>query len=740
MSNGNPAVPRRLYAEWLAVAIVASLLVATLVWARVTVRLDNILYDRALEADRRTPPDDILIVAIDSASLRQIGAWPWPRSVHAQLLDRLAAAKPKAVGYDVLFVEPTEQDAALASAMRRVPTYLPLLVDVPGTNGAPFDAIDPAGDLKAAAAGIAHVNVGFDGDRVIRQVNLEEGGGGQSWIQLAAAMAGTKPDPAIDTKRPGLWQERPVLIPYGGGAGHFQTVSFTDVLSGNIPAEFLHGRYILVGATANGMGDSYPTPSTGDTSQMSGVEIQAHLLDALLHGHVITPASPIVQLAVALAALWIMLLGFLRLGPSATGYLLLGLLIAILGGSLALLHWGRLWVPPGATLMGLLFVYPLWGWRRLHTLSLYMTEELRVLEHERDDLPQAAAVASREVTTQAALLRGAIDRLRDLRRFLADAITHLPDALFVTDLEGRISLSNDEARTLAERLGLDGGRGAAVGPLLETLGAAPIDADGPSEGGIDLRDDQERSYELRWVAQHDAADRRIGWIVRIADTTRLKQAERGREEALELLSHDMRAPQSAILTMITQEGAGMPTDLAARIARQARRTLDLAENFVQLARAEAKPIDEDEVDLADVLIDSADALWTQSRARGVVVDLETPDEPPLLPGDRQLLTRAVTNLLSNAIKYSDEGGRVSCVLTHCTEKARLVITDKGVGMTEAEQGRLFQRFARGRREGVGLGLALVDTVVRRHGGTIACETAPGEGTRFTIDLPLANAA
>jgi CHASE2 domain-containing sensor protein len=90
-------------------------------------------------ADRlRAPPADdrILIVAIDNDSLRRIGRWPWGRETHAALLDRLAAAHPRAIAYDVLFTEPNPADPALAAAMTRAkPVFAPLLFETPGLNG-----------------------------------------------------------------------------------------------------------------------------------------------------------------------------------------------------------------------------------------------------------------------------------------------------------------------------------------------------------------------------------------------------------------------------------------------------------------------------------------------------------------------------------------------------------------------------------------------------------------------------
>ncbi len=107
-----------------------------------------------------------------------------------------------------------------------------------------------------------------------------------------------------------------------------------------------------------------------------------------------------------------------------------------------------------------------------------------------------------------------------------------------------------------------------------------------------------------------------------------------------------------------------------------------------------------------------------------------------------MLIRAVGNLLGNAIKFSPRGSSIDCVIDHRGGDAMLQIRDHGDGMDADEVALLFRRFStnvqRGasRREGVGLGLAFVQAVIHGHGGTIACESRKGEGTVFTMKLPL----
>ncbi len=615
---------------------------------------------------------------------------------------------------------------------------------MPGSNGAAYDAIPPVPPLARAAADIGHVNVAFDGDKVIRKIYLEEGGSGRSWLQLAALMAGMRPAGGLP-KDNGFFEARPMLIPYGGAAGHISTISFVDIYEGHVPPEFLQGRYVLIGATANGLGDSYPTPTTGKTSQMAGVEIQAHLLDALLRGRAITPASMPLRIGVAVVALWLLMIAFIRLSPRANAQIAVGLLVTLAAGSYALLWFGQLWLPPAPALLGIAFVYPFWGWRRLQAVSSYMTEELRILASEQDEFPRAdiAKRSSREVTLQLSLLGTAIDRLRDLRKFLSDSIRNLPDAMFVTDLEGRIVLSNAEARNLLRRLSIAPDLGVDLRPLFAKMRYTdgqeplkPFDANAPYRGRAEVVIEELGNFDVRYVSQADANDRPVALILRIVDLSQLKQAERHREEALQLLSHDMRAPQSAILMLLDSAKDDMPVEMSSRIEKHARRTLDLAEDFVQLARAEAKPLAIEEVDLNDIVIDAADSLWPLAKARGIRIDVVPSEDMAFARGDRQLLTRALINLIGNAIKYSDDGTTITCsITTAAIGIVQITVADRGTGMTKGQLANLFARFQQGPREGVGLGLALVKLVVERHGGMIDCDSTAGVGTTFTIDLP-----
>jgi CHASE2 domain-containing sensor protein len=732
------------------VAAVSSLAVVLLALTGLTQRADNVVYDLLSQAGAHAPRDDIVIVAIDNRSIRDLGRWPWARSRHADLLQQIAKAGAKAVAYDVLFVDPDPdpaQDLALAGAMREAgKVLLPVTFDVPGDNGAPFRLIPPIPPLKAAAAGLGQVNLQFDPDGVVRRAMLAEDDGTTTWPHLmeAAYRLVTGADSAVYAKEAarapdrtkGLWRSRPILIPFAGPPGRFRTIAFSDLVRGETPPEFIKDKIVLVGATADGLGDRYSTPLSGGQEVMAGVEVQANVLDALLSGRAIRPLGPAVTAALSLAPLWLLLIGFVSFLPRTNmvlGAVLIVATFALCGTALVL---ARVWVPPMAAVLGVLFVYPFWSWRRLEASSAYMLAELSRFAEEPELLPALAAprggLGSDAVAREVGLMQGAVGRMRELRRFARDTLQGLPDATLVAGLDGRVSLANRAACILFEDLTGEPPDHKRLADLLALFGTGEGD-DVTAKG---------QAFQLRREPLSSTTGEPIGEIVRFTDISALRAAGRQREQVLQLLTHDMRSPQVSILSLLESPGEDKPPPgLARRIESYARRTLALADDFVHLARAESAPLTLEEIDLGALMLDAADDLWPQASAKGVSVKAQAPDEEYLVRADRSLMTRALINLIGNAVKYTDAGGEVTAGVWRDGQDIVCAIADTGRGMAPEQLARLFERFHRGAAakssDGVGLGLAFVQTVIQRHGGRIGCDSVEGRGSTFTLRLPAA---
>ena len=722
--TGRSPAGRRLLLEWVLVAVLATAAVAGATGRDLLARADGAVYDAFATLSGRPTDPSIIIVAIDDRSLAELGRWPWPRQRHTALLNTLAPMRPKAVIYDVLFTEPDPADAGLAKAMKAVgPVFLPVLVEQ-GMNGADFNQVPPTGPLADAAAGLGQVIIRPDPDGVVRR---RERCPAPTARPLAEGVLGlTTPLPRETCAAE--------LIPFAGPPGAYRTVSYGSVLRGEVPPEFFSGKRVLVGATALGMTDHFQTPMGGSSGGMSGVELQAKILDALDHGVARGEVGRPLRLAVATLPLWILMAGFLVLKPAQNLTLAIGLGAATLVLSAMLFGLAHLWLSPVTTLAILLLVFPLWGWRRLAMASDYLRAEFERLGG-RLETPVANGPVADVVESQARALSGAISRMDALRRFADDILASLPDATLVTDAEGIVIQANAAGETLLGR-GLVGEKLVELLRRLEPLGSEDGDLTGTHP--LALRDG--RTLLMMTAPRRGEGGGQVGEVISLADATELMATARQREQALQLLTHDMRSPQTSILALL-QQSPGLEPTVVGRIAANARRTLALADGFVQFARAEASILVREPVDVCDVISEMADELWPQAQQKKVEFVQAGCEEPCLVLGDRSLLARAFANLFQNAVKYSPAGAQIVVGLAREDGRVRVTVTDQGPGLTPQEMESVFEpfkRFARpqaGGDPGAGLGLAFVRSVVVRQGGQVSGESSPGAGAQFVVDLP-----
>ena len=793
---------RRFLIEWVGIGCLGIVVILLSSLGRLSASVDQLAYDRFLSL--RTPPllPDIVVVEIDNASVAQLGRWPWPRSIHAKLLEQIAKAGPAAVIYDVLFTEPNPEDAQLAHAVALSPTFLPVLLTAPDGAGRRV-AVEPVAPLAHAAAGLGHINFEVDSDGIVRSVAQFQGDADSRWPQLMVPVAnaierGTlhlngRPRPVGTAARRIVRDdggEGRFLIPFAPNAETYTRLSFANVLAGNVPPEQLRGRIVVIGVTASGLYDRFATPVSGELGPLPGVYIHANVLDTLLTGREIEPAERWVVFAVSLAPLAVLLAGFLVLSPRRSLLLTGGLGLVATASSAALLYGARLWISPVPAILGVVIVYPIWNWRRLEMTMAYLRGELQRLAdepHLLPETPQRRREFGGDVLEQhMALMAQAAQRVQDMKRFVWDSLDSMPEPILVSDVQGVVLIANHAAKAHFARLGAPLPEGRPMQTVLGGLtlvktidGDAASDAEhnlfahahwpaplDPARGefaalmaqGVEVRDANARDYLLRYAICTNAQGETTGWIAGLVDVSALHAAERQREDALRLLSHDMRSPQASILALIEIERArtepALARSLLERIERYAQRALTLADDFVQLARAESQAYVLEPVSLTELIIDARDEVWPQAHAKGITLHTETgdaadADEGHWIYADRSLMTRALVNILNNAVKYSPPDTRIVCSLASqaattppgAGRRVSCTIRDQGYGIPKEQQAGLFERFRRfhatERPEvgGAGLGMAFVKTVVTRHGGDVDVVSAAGEGTAFTISLP-----
>jgi two-component system OmpR family sensor kinase len=210
-------------------------------------------------------------------------------------------------------------------------------------------------------------------------------------------------------------------------------------------------------------------------------------------------------------------------------------------------------------------------------------------------------------------------------------------------------------------------------------------------------------------------------------------------------SHELRTPLAAVRAyaeLFSRGAARRPADLErsmAGISRESERMSLLVEDLLLLARLdEGRPLAHDQVELDEVVAESVETARMLEPARSITCRLD----PATVIGDRDRLRQVVDNLLSNAIAYNRDGGTVFLGTTTDGISSWILVRDTGVGISDADRSRLFQRFFKAgtpRRAGTGLGLAITRDIVRAHGGDLGLHSSPGAGSTFVVKLPAGSA-
>ncbi len=195
---------------------------------------------------------------------------------------------------------------------------------------------------------------------------------------------------------------------------------------------------------------------------------------------------------------------------------------------------------------------------------------------------------------------------------------------------------------------------------------------------------------------------------------------------LDLLMEDFREAESARDRRVLKK--------LERVRRETERLHDIVEDFLRFAKVQ--DLRTEPTDLNAVVDDLRDFCEPQAVGQGIVIRTQYDPDLPLVPLDVALFKQALWNLIRNAHHAMPDGGDLILQTRREGDEAILDVTDTGVGLTPEVAARVFDAFYSTRPGGSGLGLPTTRKVVEAHGGTIDLQSVPGQGTRFTVRLPL----
>jgi CHASE2 domain-containing sensor protein/signal transduction histidine kinase len=799
--------------------------------------LNFLLYDHQIKTMDMPSDQDVVIVAIDNASLNAIGEWPWSRAFHAEAIDMLFQSGAKAIAYNLVLsharTDDVAGDLALRNSLMLGKVVLPVYIER-NLSSQQNNLVFPH-SMFAKNALLGHVNMVLDHDGVARTINLKEGIGVTTWphfsqqlLNLANGNLNAEPQRTKKNKNPVHLQKKRRYIPFVGDVGSVNSVSFLDLLSGRVASDFFKDKVVLVGMTATSIGDSLSTPYTSAGKTMSAVEVNANIFQGLRHNRMIEPVPVFVHMSIAL----LMLVTVLIWVPKLSGMAQIGLVLFFCGAtytlSQVLLHSFNYWLPMGILLLALVAIVPLWNALRYQRFLIFMVNESKALqgnrkqglfsslevntssEFERRLLallalltlhgyrlqrdknvieqyyhPQEAhkiaaeknytlhifgheyklkvffvtlgdseqsmlriiaqtfnrvRISKAEKRTGSDVLMDKMDYFKGLQYeslktqiLFQTAIDKMGGGLLVADESGFLIFHNQQAKSM---LKVDPNEDSVFHPL-EQLTIKDSSASWRSlvrsvllnSNGVQVQASSKTypDLDVNLSTMHDPQSNQTLILVNMSNIEKIKQAQRIRNETIDFLSHDMRAPMTSLLALTQRQREYNDIsgpDFLSEIEKYAMINLHYSEQFLHLARVESsEAIDMYELDIGALIQNALDSIYLQALAKGVHFIFNEPDDI-WVKGNGEILERVMINLLTNAVKYGKANSEVLISIEENGLDFTVSVKNSGPAIPDTLQKTLFKPFKRAvlgqesSQNGVGLGLRFVFVSLQRHNSNI----------------------
>lgn len=760
----------RQHQQLLLLALLMSLSSGLLSYFKATQTLDWLWFDTTQQFSKLPAADDIVIIEIDERSVQKLGRWPWPRNIHAQLLQPLKHSK--AVFFDVIFSDEDAQnpqadtDFAQALAQQKL-VLLPLYLEQLGHQGQLLE-ITPADKFYQAVDSIGHVHVSADRDGVVRSIYLREGVGSAYWPHISLALLNRlqpsqRNDAEIQTppySAHSIYRQDQRWLPMPSpeqGLVHF---SYIDVVDGSIKPEALENKIVFIGATAPGLGDTFTT----SIGAIAGVELNAWAFQALRHQQMITPIPAGASALGNSLLVFVLTFWFGRMSPRnlLLATVTSALSLFLVASSLQIMF--QQWVSLIPTVLSIIVFYPLWSWRRLEVALHYLRLELTrlransvsdhdvQLRHQQQrqfwhalglSSQQQARLALEQTPLPVSLknLYGSelveqtisqIAREKELvtlnQQLIERSLAQLQDAVMITDAGGRILFTNqswhelfpdNQNRDLLVQLN----RIELAGQKQWTQVIANLysgESLYSNQGILDNNTDLLCQLQLSSLAGQ-TLDTLIITLTNVSD---LKSAERSRLEALNFLSHDLRSPMVSVIAILELQRKRLQRQHTSPekinlsninpdatflndIEVLVRKNLSYADSFLQLSRAQS--LTQEKLQLCDMhaVIDAAQMQGLAlTKSKSIELITQRTDSDAWVMGDQDALERSIVNLLSNAVKYSRANTQVTLSITTNRHSVLVCVADQGQGIVEEEIETLFDRFTRGKQSHQEMGAGL----------------------------------
>jgi two-component system NtrC family sensor kinase len=363
----------------------------------------------------------------------------------------------------------------------------------------------------------------------------------------------------------------------------------------------------------------------------------------------------------------------------------------------------------------------------------------KLREEDTAILEAMAGYAALAIENAQLYLRSETERLQ-----LETILTQVENGVIVIDSEDALVLIN---RSAQEALGIEA---EVLGLMADQIFRDPKLIALMRTSGENPRREEIELDDGRVLSALRTPIKGVGQVIVMQDITHLKELDRIKSEFVTTVSHDLRSPLTAILGYVELIDRAGPTnpqqkEFIRRIHSSVQQISSLITDLLDLGRIESG-IDtaKEYVEIAELLREVAFSLEGYARTEDIHFKIEMPERIGMVFGDPIRLRQMVGNLLENAIKYTPGGGEVQLEAHFEDDQVILRVSDTGAGIPRAEHPYLFDRFYRASNvpedlPGTGLGLSIVKSILDNHHGRIWVESDVGNGTTFTVVLPLVEA-
>lgn len=708
----------------------------------------------------RDTSQSIVIIGVDEQSLHELGSWPFPRQIHAKLLEHLKQSK--AIGFDLIFAYDGVGDELFAqSIVDSPPIVMAAATDYQGRLLLPPESLQ-------RGVSLGHIETRLGGDGVVRRVELVK----FNLPVLSLAMANLDEDVKFE-----LLAEAPeLLINFYGPEFTFLYLSYSDVVKGNYPLDFFKDRYVLVGAKALAMGDVHISPFSRKIP-VPGVEIQATILNNFLEeSYLRDPKRAIIGICAIL-----LLIGTWRWPQqSEASNLALNFVggTVVFAGALFSFHF-NIYLNPLLPLFVLVVGYLLHVIVQWAALTTKMVREIKLVNEQLEHGVQTVFRGLPESFDKEAYLPGSVSlvgpgglkkhilRIHKGVRALAlqnSFIKHLlseeaPPLVIWEKENGAVILANYRFVNLWKNLVTDDELLPDLNDFYQLVEDKSLEEESKGlleavQAGEKIEDyvcdicikEQGKKVYLRVVVNevNSTILGLEGILAGFTDVTEIRELERLKGEMMNIVSHELKLPLTTIVgfsEMLADSLTGTDRDYAREISRQSDRLARMIEDFLHIARIESGKyvINRYPFDFIAVVYDASSVVTHAALKKRIDITYNLPEKITPIWGDETLVTQVVLNLLDNAVKFSFEDSAVTVELIEQEAAIELRITDSGPGIADDEKQKVFEKFIRGdgekKGDGFGLGLSFVQQVVENHSGNIRIEDSITGGVAFIVSFP-----